>query len=296
MAFMRKGQITLVTIITVLVFLGCTTADTPYFESSKDRLRIGTYNVQNLFDDVDDPHKADEGQTTPERLSDLASVIISVDCDVLALQEVENIETLRAFNELYLGNLYQEIVLVEGNDPRGIDVAVMAKFPIENVISYRDREIPDITEDRTIRFSRDLLVVQWSDRAGNTWNLLTTHLKSGTTSADRLRRTAQAREIASICREDGYISTMGNGYVILAGDLNAEPWSGDLGALSGVPFSDPARDLPYRMTHASGKVLDYILLSPDADCRYIVGSYKIYKEYSAEDASDHYLIYLDLEY
>ncbi len=296
MAFMRKAQITLLSIITVLTIAGCSSNHVPSVQSSSDTLRIGTYNVQNLFDSVDDPHKADDPQPSAERLSMLAEVITSVDCDILALQEVENIEILRAFNEYYLQNRYMEVVLVEGNDPRGIDVAVMSKFPLDNVISYREREIPDVGGDGYIRFSRDLLAVQWSDPDGNTWSLLTTHLKSGTAPEDRLRRTAQAREIARICRSDSYISLMGHGNLILAGDLNAEPWSGDLGALSGVPFSDPARDLPYRSTHASRKVLDYILLSPSADRRYIIGSYTIYKEYPSEDASDHFLLYLDLEY
>ena len=52
--------------------------------------------------------------------------------------------------------------------------------------------------------------------------------------------------------------------------------------------------MPGRETHASGKTLDYILLSPDADARYVVGSYTIFNEKPADIASDHRLVYVDL--
>jgi hypothetical protein len=51
--------------------------------------------------------------------------IASMDLDVLAVQEVEDVGTLKRFVIDNLASLYEHVVLVEGNDPRLIDVAVL---------------------------------------------------------------------------------------------------------------------------------------------------------------------------
>jgi hypothetical protein len=53
-----------------------------------------------------------------------------MDVDVLALQEVEGVGTLRNFVRDYLDNAYRHIVLIEGNDPRLIDLALVSKVPL----------------------------------------------------------------------------------------------------------------------------------------------------------------------
>ncbi len=291
----RKKSPVLLTLIFLLGLLGCSRGDPVDFPTGADTIRVGTYNVENLFDSVDDPLKADGPAPSVEKLCALVTIIQSADCDILALQEVENIEVITWFNKVYLGGMYSQAVLIEGNDPRGIDMAVLSRLPLGNVKSFRDREITDWLDGPRKCFSRDLLAVQWTDPRGRTWNLLTTHLKSGSKWRDGVLREVQADAIADICREEGFINSLGNGLTLLAGDLNAEPWDDALDALSRVPFSDPARDLPRRYTHASGKVLDYILLSPDAERFYAIGSYGILRESPADEASDHFLIYLDLK-
>src|SRR5918994_7156518 len=59
----------------------------------------------------------------------LAARIEALDADVLALQEVENLDALRRFNRDLLGRPYPHEVLIEGNDPRFIDVAVGSPPP-----------------------------------------------------------------------------------------------------------------------------------------------------------------------
>ncbi len=60
-----------------------------------------------------------------------ALAIADADADIVCLQEVENLETLRAFEYGYLfkmiGAGYRQKFMVEGNDSRGIDVAVMMR-------------------------------------------------------------------------------------------------------------------------------------------------------------------------
>lgn len=129
-----------------------------------------TYNVENLFDLKQDPNKDDftfipmklkktkqhndfckkikvkkwrkqclninwDQNTLDDKLSKLTKVVTSVNNgkgpDVLFLQEVENIEVLKYWNENFLSNLkYLSTVLIEGNDKRGIDVAILSKFPV----------------------------------------------------------------------------------------------------------------------------------------------------------------------
>ena len=45
-----------------------------------------------------------------------------MDVDVLAVQEVEDIDTLKAFNRDNLSKMYRYVTLIEGNDGRLIDV------------------------------------------------------------------------------------------------------------------------------------------------------------------------------
>jgi hypothetical protein len=57
-----------------------------------------------------------------------------------------------------LGSLYPHVVLVEGNDPRLIDVAVLSKLPLGAVTSWqRAVHSSDPTE---MAFGRDLLQVE----------------------------------------------------------------------------------------------------------------------------------------
>jgi predicted extracellular nuclease len=60
-----------------------------------------------------------------------ALAIADADADILCLQEVDNMAALEAFENGYLfrmvGNGYRKKYLVEGNDSRGIDVAVLMR-------------------------------------------------------------------------------------------------------------------------------------------------------------------------
>ena len=282
----------------VVALLGCAAPSEFRDEMRADRstIRVGTYNMKDLFDEVDDPTKNDGPPTPPEQFEALAEVIKTIDCDILAVQEVENLSLLEEFNREYLGGLYSRVILIEGNDPRGIDVGVLSKIPLMDVRSHREMESPAPGGGEQAEFSRDLLVLSWLGPDGVKWTLMTTHLKAGRTAADCVRRTTQAEAIAKICRGEGYVSQWGRGMLILTGDLNAEPGAPEIRALNRVPFSDPARDYPWRGTHASGMALDYVLLSPEADARYVVGSVTVYRNPPVSRASDHFPVYVDLRY
>ena len=124
-----------------------------------------TFNVENLFDNDDDPGKVDETFLAIEdkrseahiencnriavdrwrdqclywdwsdagierKLTVVADAIRQVDNgrgpDILALQEVENVRILERLRNEQLADLgYREPILIEGHDARGIDVAFL---------------------------------------------------------------------------------------------------------------------------------------------------------------------------
>lgn len=120
-------------------------------------LRLGTFNIENLlmrfdFSGFRNPARSDrvmqlfdiateqdyqrlEGArivaTTDDMRQLTAQAIAELDADILCLQEVDSIDALNAFERGYLfkmmGEDYGRKFLIEGNDNRGIDVAIMMR-------------------------------------------------------------------------------------------------------------------------------------------------------------------------
>ncbi len=108
-----------------------------------DRLRVATYNVENLFDLLDDPRN-DEGEFTPSpgrwdaarltrRLQRLTQVFSAIDADVISVNEVENEEILVQLRDAIAeggGPRYDYVAVANSRDPRGIDVALLSRYPV----------------------------------------------------------------------------------------------------------------------------------------------------------------------
>jgi endonuclease/exonuclease/phosphatase family metal-dependent hydrolase len=160
----------------------------------------------------------------------LAARIAAVDADVLALQEVENLDALRRFNRDVLDQPHAYEALVEGNDPRFIDVAVLSRLPIANLTSHRFEVHPD--DPTTPVFGRDLLELQvlTRTRGRKLLTLFVTHLKSkfvpfqdpdpvATALANDQLRTRQAETIARVVSG----RTRPDARYVVVGDLNDAP-------------------------------------------------------------------------
>ena len=79
-----------------------------------DQVTIGTYNVKNLFDGIDQDPSRGTTEKPDRELRALAAVIANSKADVVALQEVENIDVLNKFLQDYMPDQFQHAVLVEG--------------------------------------------------------------------------------------------------------------------------------------------------------------------------------------
>ena len=257
-------------------------------------LQVAPWNVENFFDPYDDPWRADE-VTRPRYASEgrtvrLAEVLRDLDADVVCLQEVEHRFLLQEFNRQHLADLRYEVVLVEGNDERGIDVALLTRVPVRSVTSHRHLRFQD-REGRELRFQRDLLQVRLGPPLNG--DVFVVHLKSqhGGDEADAVRQ-AEADAVASLLRvelerDPGYRA-------VLAGDFNDVAGSGPLRGILASGMTDPCAgsELPTYNQEPYRQRIDYLLLSPalsaaSSNCRIVENA-------QVRSASDHNPVLLSL--
>lgn len=169
----------------------------------------------------------------------IANRIKKINIDVLAIQEVEDIDTLHQFNREHLDWMYRYVILVEGNDPRLIDVGVLSKLPIGGITSWQRAVHPD--DPTRAVFGRDLLEVEILSisRSRKLFTIFNNHLKSHYVDfkedpvagerSNNERRTRQAEIMAEIVKA----RTRPDSRFIVLGDMNDPPNSPCLQPLVG---------------------------------------------------------------
>ena len=194
----------------------------------KTSVTIGTYNVKNMFA-KEDAQRAG-GSRTPVKsersLDALAENIRRADADVVALQECTSEKTLRNFlNTRGLSDDYKYVAHVPGNDGRGVNVAVISKFPFTEVVSHKDVKFPLPDGQGEAKFSRDFLRVDVDVEGveGADLSLYTSHSKSrrpaapGQISSDD-RRLAEGRAMREIAEQE--MKEFPGRLFVLTGDFN----------------------------------------------------------------------------
>jgi len=202
-----------------------------------------------------------------ESVENTGKFLRKLDADILALCEVESSEALRQFRkDQFSGKGLKHDLLIAGNDPRGIDVAVCSKLPIGFIrTNGQYRTNPN---DRKPLFSRDCLEVEFELANGRKLWVLQNHLLSKLRASNDVRRKKQAQGLADILAERFDLT---NDLVIVSGDMNDEPQNAPLRPLLDVPnLTDvlevaniPAND---RWTYYYGREdaknqIDFILIS-----------------------------------
>jgi endonuclease/exonuclease/phosphatase family metal-dependent hydrolase len=211
-----------------------------------------------------------------------ARIIGEIKADVQCVIEAESRPALKHFNEVVLGKVniepFEHIMLIDGNDERGIDIGIMAKldYSIVRILSHID----DKDAKGTI-FSRDCAEYEIKTPNGNTLLLLLNHFKSkgygnsDESAAKRLRQATRVRQIY-----DEYLSK-GYEYLAVLGDLNENPDESPMDPL--IRQESNLTDIMVHPkfvgdgrpgTHGNGtkdSKLDYILMSPKLSDKVING-------------------------
>ena len=275
------------------------------------RLRLMTFNVENMllrfeFDpeteaslatlmDAEEPAaRAELVRTYWNILNDEMRVMTALAlrdgrADVVCLQEVESMRGLRAFHDRYLRRMteldYPHSILIEGNDGRHIDVAVMSRFPLERIVTHQALRWDELQLDKPkiVEAARDRILkrdclevhVQAGEKA---LPIFVCHFKSMSPEREKTRpwREAEATAVRRIV-EKRFADPAAADWVV-AGDLNdynevdgePDPYHALAPLLDGgfaVDIVKRIADAKDRWTHfypeaRAYRQLDYVLLSP----------------------------------
>jgi endonuclease/exonuclease/phosphatase family metal-dependent hydrolase len=203
-----------------------------------------------------------------EQIEFTGRVIRAVKADIQCLVEVESADTLKRFNVDILGSMFSDRIVIDGNDPRGIDIALAAKkgYPIVTAKT----NIFARGKDRRPIFSRDCLEVELALTKTKSLHVLVNHFKAKdrTPVKSNAKRKSQATEVSRILRQRYDLK---KDLVIVAGDLNDEPKSDPLAPLIRTPglfnvFDLVGRPEKERWTYYYGarrqyNTIDYMFVS-----------------------------------
>jgi endonuclease/exonuclease/phosphatase family metal-dependent hydrolase len=137
--------------------------------------------------------------------------------DLIVFQEVENYNSLQKLINLGLeGEGYEELVIVEGPDKRGIDVAIVSRFPLAKDVRYHQINLndafPNILEIEGIKKTRGILEATFSIK-GKLLSIFANHWPSQ--ANPNVTRMIAAETLSNVIRNHP------NPYIV-AGDFNTE--------------------------------------------------------------------------
>lgn len=207
--------------------------------SSQEYLSIAFWNIENLFDLVDDPNKNDDEfsiggrKNVTSEIYDLkikhsAEVLLDLNADILGLCEVENLSVLQNLNRSFAKRDY-DIIHYDSPDERGIDNVLLydkSRFKVLN-----SRPIPNTLngKDKT----RDILYVLGQFQS-DTLHIFVNHWPSNYGGVEQSipKRAATANliknEIKKIQSKNAYAE------IVLLGDFNEDPDDANVKSLEEV--------------------------------------------------------------
>lgn len=215
--------------------------------------RIVSYNVENLFDCVADSVH-DDSEFTPEGMrywtparyyhkrEHIARTIANIGgwdgVAIVGLCEVENEQCIRDLCSQNLRNLPYSYIHFDSPDLRGIDVAMLYRTDLFQVISALPVPVPVAANERP---TRDILYVSGITQDGDTLHLLLCHLPSQLGGASRASLRQHAKQTIT-AYTDSIFLLHPNARVVVMGDMNSAP-ANDLQGLSNcmIPFEQSGR-------------------------------------------------------
>jgi len=218
-----------------------------------------------------------------EQRINTGNAILEAAPDILAVQEVENLPTLRMFNHLYVKDYFDRIVIVDGNDARGIDVGLLIRKGLNcdllEIRSHADEALGggflpkstrlDPNNTKNAVFSRDCLEADIRI-GGKVITFLINHFKAqdgkSSSTTKRINQSKRVITLAKKAKTDGK-------HPVVMGDLNIDIKQTDYDqslndVYNSTLLADPFKTIPDHWTHfySSKKTvsrLDYILVDKD---------------------------------
>ena len=220
--------------------------------------RLLTYNVENLFDTIDNPLTQDDDflpqgsygwtrQRLAQKLHGIARVVLDAGglepIDVVGLCEVEGDSVLEALvHRTRLARLGYEYVCTSGSDVRGINVALLYQPLTFRLFSHRSLRVslPEKAEFAT----RDVLLCSGVTLCGDTLDVLQVHFPSRRGGKARSHPFRQAAVRTVVAAADSLQRVRQQCRIVVMGDMNAE--AGDPALLplleAGFTLLSPAVD------------------------------------------------------
>ena len=104
-------------------------------------IKIATYNVENLFDLVRNGNEYVEyipntkwrwnRTTLNKKLKNISKVIVDIDADIIALEEIENLRSLKNLKaQLSKDGLYYKYYAISDRKHTTTKVAILSKYPL----------------------------------------------------------------------------------------------------------------------------------------------------------------------
>ncbi len=205
----------------------------------------------------------------PERIL-TAKALTAVRADIAGLQEVEKLDTLKLFNTQHLkAKKYAFPLLIDGNDPRFIDVGLASNLPVDFLRTHQF-----LQSGNSRVFSRDCLEAHVNVGA-KIIPIFVNHLKSMMEgrAKTKKRREDQSDAVLTILK-NRFGANFGDSDFVLLGDLNdyMEPGKENESGIRALLQSPQMENVVLRLkpeeqwTHffngdKSYHQLDYILIS-----------------------------------
>ncbi|MFC2109088.1 endonuclease/exonuclease/phosphatase family protein [Bacteroidota bacterium] len=220
-----------------------------FLSAQNERYKIHTiafYNLENLFDTIDDPNKMDEESPIlkikqgrkkiySQKLNNMSKVLSEIGLEktkttpsLIGVAEIENRKVLEdLISTDYLKFKNYGIIHYDSPDQRGIDVGLLYKKEVFIPISHQNFELK-IWSDKGYRiFTRDQLLVS-GYLENELIHLIINHWPSRRGGE---KRSKHLREKAAFLNKkicDSIFNSDANSKIILMGDLNDDPTNASL--------------------------------------------------------------------
>ena len=208
------------------------------FQDAKDSFRLAFYNVENLFDTIDEPSTIDSEYMPNSSLKwntqryfakqkNIARVVEAMNFPaIMGMAEVENRRVLEdLIAQPLLSSKNYGIAHFDSPDERGIDVAMIYRKSEFDVKKQKKHAIKFPTSDDK---TRDILEVSGILRGGIELTVFVNHFPSRRGGADESEPTRVY--VASVLRKavDSLFQKNPNAHIVIMGDFNDEPSNNSL--------------------------------------------------------------------